>query len=71
MKFLLTQDHMGLKISKYYSAYSFHPMPAKFYEDIGYHGGIHLLLFLTIGLVLNSLWHFEILTLESMGKPKM
>ena len=31
---------MGLEISKSYSSYSFHPMPAKLYEDIGYHGGI-------------------------------
>ncbi len=30
-----------------------------------------LSLFLAIGQVLKILWHFEILTLESMGKPKM
>ena len=30
-----------------------------------------LLLFLPIGQVLKHLWHFEILTWESMGKPKM
>ena len=30
-----------------------------------------LLLFLAIGQVLQNLCHFEILTLEPMGKPKM
>ena len=30
-----------------------------------------LLLFLAIGQVLKILWHFEIFTWESMGKPKM
>ena len=30
-----------------------------------------LSLFLAIGQVLKILWHFEILTWESMGKPKM
>ena len=29
MKFLLTQTHMGLEISKCYSSYSFYPMWAK------------------------------------------
>ncbi len=38
LKLLLTQDHIGLKISKRYSHYNFHPMSAKL--DIGYHGGI-------------------------------
>ena len=33
-------------------------------------GECSLLLFLAIGQVLPNLWHFEILTLESMGKPK-
>ncbi len=32
--FLLTQDHMGLEISKRYSSYSIRFMSAKFYEDI-------------------------------------
>ena len=30
-----------------------------------------LLLFLAIGQVLKYFWHFEILTWESMGQPKM
>ncbi len=34
-------------------------------------GECRLLLFLAIGQVLQNLWHFEILTLESVGKPKM
>ncbi len=29
---------MGLEISKRYSPYSFYPMSAKLYEDLGYHG---------------------------------
>ena len=33
--------------------------------------GKGLLLFLAIRQVLPNLWHFEILTLESMEKPKM
>ena len=34
-------------------------------------GKCRLLLYLAIGQVLQSLWHFEILTLESTGEPKM
>ncbi len=34
-------------------------------------GQCSLLLFLAIGQVLQNLWHFRILTLESMGKPEM
>ena len=45
LKFLLTQDHMELEISKRYS-YSFHPMSIKLHEDIGYHGGIQTVTFL-------------------------
>ncbi len=40
MKFLLTQDHMGLEISKRYFPHSFYLMSVKLYEDIGYCGGI-------------------------------
>ncbi len=29
----------GVKISKRYSSYSFHPTSAKLYEDIGYQSG--------------------------------
>ncbi len=39
LKFCLSQDHMALEISKRYF-YSFHPMSAKLYEDIGYQWGI-------------------------------
>ena len=42
LKFLSTQSHMGLEISKRYSSYSFHTKSAKLNEDIGYHGGIQL-----------------------------
>ncbi len=37
LKFLLTQGHIGLEISK---RYQFHAISVKVYEDIGYHGGI-------------------------------
>ena len=37
---------MWLEISKRYSSYSFHPMSAKRYEDIGYYGGIQVITFL-------------------------
>ncbi len=46
LKCLLIQYHMGLEISKPYSNYSFHPMPAKLYENIGCHGGIQTISFL-------------------------
>ena len=57
-------------MSKRYSSYSFHPMSAKFYENIGWYGGREAITFLAIGQVLTLLWHFEILTWESMGKPE-
>ena len=34
-------------------------------------GEYRLLLFLAIGQVLKIIWHFEILTWESMGKPEI
>ena len=37
---------MRLEISKSYFSYSFYPISAKLYEDIGYHGGILTLTFL-------------------------
>ncbi len=37
---------MGLEISKRYSILQFHPMSAKLYEDIGYHGGTQAITFL-------------------------
>ena len=39
---------MELKISKRYSSYSSHLLSAKFYEDIGYHGGIQGVIFFII-----------------------
>ena len=63
LKFL-SQDHMGLNISKTLLLLEF-SSDVKLYEDIGSfgsHGGI----FLAIGQLL--MCHFEILTLESMGK---
>ncbi len=70
-EFWLTQDHIGLEISKCYSSYSFHPMSVKCHEDIGYHGRIQAITFLGNRPSLKKLWHFKILTWESMGKPKM
>ena len=43
---IFVQDYMGLEISKRYSSHSFHPIQAKLYEDIGYHGGIQAITFL-------------------------
>ncbi len=37
---------MGLEISQRYSSYSFHPISAKLYEDIGSHSGIQAVTFL-------------------------
>ena len=56
-EFLLTHDNMGLEI--------FRLILAKACDDIGYHDSI--LPFLAIDRVEKSLWHFEILTCESMG----
>ncbi len=61
----------GLEISKRFSSYSFHLMSAKLYEDIGYHGGIQAITFIANWPSFKNLWHFEILTWESMGKRKM
>ncbi len=62
---------MGLEISKRYSSYSFHLVSAKLYDDIGYHGGIQAITFLGNRPSLKASWHFETLTLESMGKANM
>ncbi len=45
-KFLLTQDHMGLEISKRCSSYTFYPMTAKLHVNIGYHGQIQTVTFI-------------------------
>ncbi len=72
-----TQDHMGLEISNA-------PPPTGFIQSepnfminkavIRAYKVMDILAicqFLAIYHKLKSLWHFEILTLESMGKPKM
>ena len=68
LKCLLTQDHMGLEMSKCYSSYSFRPMSAKFYEGISYYGGIQDITFLGNR---PSSKHFVALWNINMGKPKM
>ncbi len=73
MKFLLTHERIGLEISNHYSSCSFHPMSTKLYEDIGDHGGIQSITSLGQKKKKSAkkMLHFEILTWESMGKPKM
>ncbi len=44
-QFLLTQDNMGLEISKRHFAYSVYPILAKLYENIAYHGEIQTVTF--------------------------
>ena len=39
LKFLVTQNHMGLEISKRYSSVSFHPIRAKLYDKYESHSG--------------------------------
>ncbi len=41
------------------ASYSFHPISAKLYADIGNHGTTQALFFLVIGQFLTILWHFE------------
>ncbi len=63
---------MELEISKFYFSNSFHRMPSKLYEDIGYHGNrqsfAKFMALCNFNMGVN-VWHFEILTWESMGKP--
>ena len=70
LKFLWTQDHMGLEISKHYSYYSFHLMSDKLYQDIGYHGGTQTITFVANRPSKNFviLWNFNMCV---NGKPKM
>ena len=57
-KFLLTQNQMGLEISKCYS-YSFHPISVKRYEGIDYHDGIQAITFLGKRLIVErNGWKF-------------
>ena len=59
---------MWLEISKR-NTYSVHPTSGKLYVDILLTlAEYRLLIFLAISQVL---WHFEILTWESMGNPKI
>ncbi len=64
MKFLLTQDHMGLEISKRYSSYSFHLMSAKFYKDIGLPWELQAITYCQSVLsfkIFLALWNFNML----------
>ncbi len=57
LKFLFTQDHMGLEISKRHSSYSLYPMSTpRLYDHIAYHGGIQTLTSWQSGKFLR---HFE------------
>ncbi len=58
----LTQDYIGLEISKRYSSHNFHPMSVKRYEDIGYYGGIQAMISLgnrPIFKYFLTLWNFN------------
>ncbi len=61
---------MGLEISKRYSYVSIRCQP-NFMRTLATMVKYRLLLFLAIDQGLKILWHFEILRLKSMGKPKM
>ncbi len=64
---------MGLEISMRYSTITFHPMSAKLYDGIGlewWNAGYYFFVVAIVQL-LNILWHFQILTWDSIGKPKM
>ncbi len=67
MNFLLTQDHMGLEISKCYS-HSFHPISAKPYDGIGYHSGIQTVTFVGNRLSVKILWQLWYFKLVVIGK---
>ena len=68
LKFLLTQNHVVLEISKCYSPVVFIWFQPNFMRTLAIIMECSLLLFLEIGRVLKLLWHFEILACESMGK---
>ncbi len=67
LKLLLTQDHMGLEISKRCSCYSFIQSQANCMRTL-LAMGEQLLLYLAIGHVLKMLCHFDILKWESVKK---
>ncbi len=56
---------------KRFSSYSFIWCQPNFMRTLATMAEYRLSLFLAIGQVLKILWHFEISTCESMGKPKM
>ncbi len=56
---------MGLGISKRYSSYSFHPISAKLYEDIGHHRGVQTVTFLANQPSFTNCVALELLTCES------
>ncbi len=63
---------MGLEILKRFSSYSFHlNCQPNFMRTLATMVKYRLSLFLAIGQVLKILWHFQILTWELVGKPKM
>ncbi len=55
LKFVLTQDHMWLEISKCYSE-CVHPMSAKLCKDISYHGVIQAVTFFGNRPNFENLW---------------
>ncbi len=69
LNFFLTQDYMGVEISKCYSSYSFDPISVKLYEDIAYHGRIAAITFLVNRQLFRKkcgtlkFWHFSCLIL--------
>ncbi len=61
-----------LRFSKRYVSNNLHRIPSKLYGNIAYrHGGMQAVTLLGNRPSLQNLWHFEIFTLESMGKPKI
>ncbi len=62
-----TQGHIVLEITKPYSFYSFDPIAVKLYKGIAYRG-VQTITCLGNRQSLKNMWHFLILTWESMGK---
>ncbi len=60
---------MELEMSKHCFSNSFHRIPSKLYENIAYHGGMQAVTLL--GNRPSFTKCMALLTLESMGKPKM
>ncbi len=70
MKFLLTQDHMGLEIQNATPTVFIRCQP-NFMRTLATMVEYRLLLFLAIGQVLKILWHFKNFKIGVNGKPKM